>query len=56
MDVMFGFFEKETRYDAMSPIALPEQYGRFSLFVGGEKRELVPCNPDLHFKSVAKEE
>ena len=27
MDLMFGFFEKQTRYDAMSPIALPEQYG-----------------------------
>lgn len=45
MDLMFGFFEKETRFDAMSPIALPEQYGAFSLIVGGENRDLVECEP-----------
>ena len=49
---MFGFFEKETKYDAMSPIALPEQYGTFSLVVGGEPRDLVQCDPELHFQKV----
>lgn len=52
MDVMFSFFEKETRYDAMSPITLPKQYGTFSALVGGEEHDLVRCDPDVHFLNV----
>ena len=46
MDVMFGFFEKETTYEPLSPIALPAQYGRFVLEVGGVKQSLVGCDPE----------
>ena len=35
MDVMFGFFEKETEDNPLFPIALPPQYGSFTLLVGG---------------------
>jgi len=37
MDLMFGFFQRESRVAQMFPIALPEQYGSFSLLISGQK-------------------
>lgn len=56
MDVMFGFFEQESRYSGISPIALPEQYGAFRLYVGGKENGLVDCNPGEHFTGVEPKE
>ena len=59
MDVMFGFFEQSTDFDPMSPIALPEQYGTFSVSLGGQVRSqdlLVDCDPELYFLNTDKEE
>ena len=56
MDMQFGFFEKETKFETMSPIALPQQYGTFSLLVGGEKQDFVECEAIRHFTKVGDEE
>ena len=56
MDVMFGFFEQETLYDEMSPIALPAKYGQFSLLVGNQQVNFTECDPKRQFTTVDEEE
>ena len=54
MDIMFGFFEKQSRYSAAFPIALPQRYGSFNLYVGGLKQQLADCDPGKHFLGVSE--
>ena len=55
MDVMFGFFEKETEDNPLFPIALPPQYGSFTLLVGGVEQQLAECYQNEHFINVVDE-
>ena len=56
MDLMFGFFEKETRDHGVTPIALPEEYGTFTLLIGGQVQNVVECMAGVHFPGVQPDE
>ena len=53
---MFGFIENASKYTEFSPIALPEQYGSFSVYVGDRRYPFIECDSSKHFKNVEIDE
>lgn len=53
MDVMFGFFDTNSDDGVKRPVALPKEYGSFSLYLSGQPLAAIEdCSASKHFTTV----